>query len=565
MTTVRRGPAVPEGFPLHPERAVLAGLDGLDPEQAEEPEARRPRGRKPQRPLTLSPDAAGRIRSEIERAGGREVCFLAEVDARRMVNAPRAVARGNFEAVLVAARDAPEGGVMLHNHPSGELEPSDADMRVAALLYEEGLGTAIVDNGASRLYVVVEPPAPRVRVPLDMEELDALLGPDGALARVHEGYEDRPGQREMLRAVARRFNEGGVAIVEAGTGTGKSLAYLLPAVRWAQQNRERTVLSTNTINLQEQLAGKDLPLVRRLVDGDVRWALVKGRGNYVSIRRALLAAETQTSLFEEDRSAEMSALVEWVRSTEDGSLSDLGFQPAEELWEEVRSDPDVCLRARCPHFQQCFYQKARRRAASAELLVVNHHLLFTDLAVRRATRNWTQAAVLPAYKRLVLDEAHNVEDAATSHLGAEVSRRGLFRVLGRLDRRGRGILTALHEALGGKGAAIPLRERLENRVRPALVRARTEVEDFVDLLEAVVGPIEGAARLGPAGIGEPAERDHVRERLAGLVAALGTLERELAELRARIELDEAAAGRVEERLLDLRSVERRVGANAAAV
>jgi ATP-dependent DNA helicase DinG len=557
-------PAFPEGFPVHPGRAVLAGLDGLDP-AAEEDAPSKPARRKRLRALTLDGDAARRIREEIERAGGREVCFLADVDERRRVHDPRAVSRGNFEAVLVAARDASEGGVMLHNHPSGVLEPSDADMRVASQLYERGLGTAIVDNAASRLYVVVEPPEPRERVPLDPNALDALLGPTGPLAALHEGYEDRPGQRDMMRAVARRFNEGGVTVVEAGTGTGKSLAYLLPAARWAQDNHERTVLSTNTINLQEQLALKDLPLVRRLLDGDVRWALVKGRGNYVSIRRALLAADTQTAIFEDDRSAEVDQLLAWIRSTEDGSLSDLGFQPSEELWEEVRSDPDVCLRARCPHFQQCFFQRARRQAASAELLVVNHHLLFTDLAVRRATDNYTQSAVLPAYKRLILDEAHNVEDAATQHLGVEVTRRGLYRALSRLDRRGRGILTALHDALAEADEGSALRERIENRVRPALSRARAVIEGFVDTLEGFVGPDESTARLGPTGIGEPADREEVRERLAAVVATLGTLERELAQLRERIELDDALVERLEGRLLDLRSVQRRLGAMAAGV
>jgi ATP-dependent DNA helicase DinG len=204
-------------------------------------------------PLTLSQEAAARIRAEVGRAGGREVCFLASVDEARVVHDARAVARGSFAAVLVAARDSPEGGVMLHNHPSGDLEPSQADMGVAAQLYEQGLGTAIVDNEATRLYVVVEPPMPRELVDLDVVELERVLAPGGPLAERHDGYEDRPGQREMLREIAERFNEGGVTIVEAGTGTGKSLAYLLPAARWARENKERTVVSTNTINLQEQL------------------------------------------------------------------------------------------------------------------------------------------------------------------------------------------------------------------------------------------------------------------------------------------------------------------------
>ena len=322
---------IPEGFPITLPAAALAGLDGLDPDDLDgDPVSggEEARSRPPPRPLTLSPESAARMRAEIERAGGREVCFLADVDDKRVGHAPRAVSRGNFEAVLVAARDATEGGVMIHNHPSGQLQPSDADMRVAGNLYEQGIGTAIIDNEATDMYVVVEPPRPRERVALEVDDLDAVLAPGGALSGLYDGYEDRPGQREMLGAIVDRFNEGGIAIVEAGTGTGKSLAYLLPAVRWAQENGERTVISTNTINLQEQLAEKDLPLVQRLV-GDVKWALVKGRGNYISIRRALLAAESQGSLFEEDRSSEMNSLLEWIQSTDDGSLSDLSFRPAD--------------------------------------------------------------------------------------------------------------------------------------------------------------------------------------------------------------------------------------------
>ena len=292
-------------------KETLVGLDGLEPEApppdfdglepGATPHSLSQTPTKPTpTPLRLSAESSARLRTEIERAGGREVCFLARVDEERVVCEPRAVARGNFSAVLVAARDADEGGVMLHNHPSGVLEPSDADMRVAAQLYEEGLGTAIIDNDARQLYVIVEPPRLRVRVPLRPEELDEILGPGGGLAQRFDGYEDRPGQRDMLRTVVDRFNNGGVAIVEAGTGTGKSLAYLLPAARWAQENGERTVVSTNTINLQEQLAGKDLPLVQSLT-GDIRWALVKGRGNYISIRRARLAADSAPLLFEDDR------------------------------------------------------------------------------------------------------------------------------------------------------------------------------------------------------------------------------------------------------------------------
>ncbi len=519
--------------------------------------------------LRMSPAAADTIRREIEKAGGREVCFLAQVNEARELIEPRAVARGNQAAVLVAARGAEEGGVVVHNHPSGVLEPSDADLSVAARLYEEGLGSAITDNSAEGLYVVVEPPSPRQVEPLDIEAIEDLIGPDGPLVDRHPRYEDRPGQRAMLRLVAERFNEGGVAIIEAGTGTGKSLAYLMPAAAWALQNGERTVISTNTINLQEQLHNKDLPLVRDLMGEDVDWALVKGRGNYISIRRARLAAETAPLLFEDDRADELDALLDWIDRTDDGSLADLTFVPSDDVWDEVRSDPDICLRTRCPYFQACFYQRSRRTAASARLLIANHHLLFTDLSVRMATRNYSGSAVLPAYRHLILDEAHNIEDAATSHMGLEATRLGMFRLLARLDRRGRGILAAVQEALAGgsgKTEATDLRSRIEERVRPAVDEARAQLTLFLDAMEPLL-PIDavGAARIGTVDFPEPVARTAVRERLDGLVIAFRGLEAEVRNVREALDRDEALSEGLEGRVLDLRSAERRLGGSVLAL
>jgi ATP-dependent DNA helicase DinG len=512
--------------------------------------------------LRLSPAAAQQIRVEVGKAGGREVCFLARVDPDRVLVDPRAVARGNRAAVLVAARDAEEGSVMIHNHPSGELEPSDADLSAAARLYEAGIGTAITNNDAGGLFVVVEPPKPRVIQPLEIDRLEALIGPMGPLVHEHPRYEDRPGQRAMLRQVAETYNRGGVTLVEAGTGTGKSLAYLIPSAEWAVQNAERTVISTNTINLQEQLDGKDLPLVRKLVGEEVDWELVKGRGNYISIRRAMLAAESAPLLFPDDRSDELDGLLEWIGRTEDGSLADLTFVPSEDVWDEVKSDADICLRTRCPHFQACFYQRSRRRAASATLLITNHHLLFTDLSVRIATQNYKASAVLPAYRHLVLDEAHNIEDAATSHLGLEVTRRGMFRMLARLDWRGRGVLTAVREALVDRTErepAMELKSRIEERVCPALEEARAQLTLFLNALEPLVPhDATGAVRIGTAEIPEPAFHPGVRDRLDGLTSAFRTLERELRDVRERLEDHDSLAEGLEGRLLDLRSSEGRL-------
>jgi ATP-dependent DNA helicase DinG len=519
--------------------------------------------------LTLTPSAAESIRLEISRSGGNEVCFVARVGESGAVEDPRPVARGHRSAVLAAVRDAEPGSLVIHNHPSGELEPSDPDLEIAAQLYESGLGLAITDNDARELYVVVAPPSAREFEPLDEAVIDGLLAPGGPLSRGHPSYEDRPMQRDLARAIAEAYNEGGTLLAEAGTGTGKSVAYLVPAIRWAMLNRERTVVSTNTINLQEQLVHKDLPFLRRTLGEAFRFALVKGRRNYISIRRAELAAQTAGVLFETPQRAELDAIMQWIRSTREGSIQDLPFQPSAEVWDEVASESDVCLRARCPHFESCFYQRARRDAASADLLVVNHHLLFSDLAIRRAAGNYTAPAVLPPYRRLILDEAHNLEDAATSHLGASVSRRGLFRILGRLDRRGRGILTAVEERLKAGRDDLLQQDALREigaQLRPLVERTRQCAADLFQILEELLATrAEAVLRLDD----DPAIRaewgGRIEPSYENLVLVLRDLARSLDKLRERVMLDERWAESLAEQLLELQAMSGRLEATEAAL
>lgn len=520
-------------------------------------------------PLRLAPEAARVICDEVTRAGGREVSFLADVTRSRTIVSPRAVARGNRSAVLAAARDAREGSVMIHNHPSGLLEPSEADLAVAADIYERGIGTAIVTNAADRMYVVAEPPEPRRAEPLELDQLSGLLGRDGPMASM-PGYEDRHGQRKMLRFVAGRFNEGGIGLVEAGTGTGKSLAYLLPAARWAVRNGERAIVSTNTISLQEQLAAKDLAIVADLLGERLKWALVKGRGNYISIRRARLAAESAPNLFPDDRSEELQALVDWAGSTEDGSRGDLPFVPGREVWEEVRSETDACLRAKCPFFQQCHYQRARRAGVSADVVIVNHALFFSDLAVRIATENFRDGAVLPPYRRVVFDEAHHLEDAATARLGTEATRAGMFRTLARLDQGGKGILASVEAVLRAARTSISARrlsQRIAKRTRPLVRRLGEAFTGFFDLMEpwTETRAARGTLRLGqterpgvPAAP-EPAADPAIAAALQTTLVNLADLQRELEALADRLGENEDLGSELQGRLLDLRSCRTRLG------
>jgi ATP-dependent DNA helicase DinG len=441
------------------------------------------------------------LAGEILAAGGREVSFVAEINRDGIVTAARTVARGTIGEVLALPGVARRGEMLLHNHPSGNLDPSGADLHVAARLHDEGVGFGILCNDATELYVVVEVPRARENVRLDPFAVVATLGAEGEVAHVLGQFEDRPSQRDMAAYIADAYNDGGIQLLEAGTGVGKSFAYLVPALAWAKANGERTVVSTNTINLQEQLVGKDLPMLKRALataDHQPSFALLKGWRNYLCLARLASAEAAQRTLLEQEHLAELYDVSAWAARTADGTLSDLPVQPSPEVWDEVSAEADLCTRMKCPHYDRCVLFKARRRAADADVVVVNHHLLAADLAVRQASDNWQEAAVLPPYQRLVLDEAHHVEDVAAKHLGSQVTSRNVRRTLARFERNGRGLLPTLMRELATRDDLLSRasHDLVVQRLMPAVADARRAADQMFDRLQArVAGAPGGQLRL----------------------------------------------------------------------
>lgn len=520
--------------------------------------------------------AAAALRDAIVDAGGNEVFALGTLDGGRVASV-RILARGNRHAAPAILQVPRPGEVVIHNHPGGVLVPSDPDLSVAAALGNNGVGAYIVDNAVTALYVVVEPHAAPVTSALDAGTVAAALAPTGAVGAALDGYEHRPQQLAMLRAVATAFNDEAVLCVEAGTGTGKSLAYLVPALAWCAANQERVVVSTHTITLQEQLVRKDLPLLVERAGFAAKVALVKGRGNYLCQRKAAQAAAQPQQLVEDEHVAELRAVLAWAKQTRDGSLADLPVRPRPEVWEQVVSENDNCLRARCPHYSTCFFYSARRAAAAADVLVVNHHLLMADLALRAAVGDYTQSGVLPPSTRVIIDEAHHLEDVATSYFGVQVSLAMLERVFGRLQSRrspGKGVLPALALALdaidepGDAPLATGAAHWIDSRLLPASSTLPIDAEQcFSTLLLAFetlperrgdklrVTPalretafwralVADTARLASALDAFATDIGPVLERLAGLsesvppqVRYLGT---ELGALRGRLEALAAA-------------------------
>lgn len=277
---------------------------------------------------------------------------------------------------------------------------------------------------------------------LNVEEALKLLQPNGPLSKSLKGFEPRVPQQQMMRNIIEAYNNRTIALIEAGTGTGKSVAYLIPAMLWAIQHGERTVISTNTITLQEQLIQKDIPFLSKALKIDVKAVLVKGMSNYICLRK-LEDARQELPLYTYDEANEIERIEAWKSNTRDGSKSDLPFVPTATTWEKVCAEHDTCNHKDCPYYDDCHYFKARRQANEAHILVVNHHLLFADLAVRAAENNYDKPSVLPVYSRVILDEAHHIEDIATDYFASKITRLGIYRTLMRLASDKQGKIVAL--------------------------------------------------------------------------------------------------------------------------
>lgn len=248
--------------------------------------------------------------------------------------------------------------------------------------------------------------------------LSDMLGPDGAVARrLGKAYEYRPQQMEMAAAVADALEQGHHLVAEAGTGTGKSFAYLLPVIDFAVKTRKKVVVSTHTIALQEQLIQKDIPLLQSVYPDEFTVVLCKGRSNYLCHRRLEQTRRAQESLFDDQRQRESLYMIEeWAQHTTDGSLSDLPELPNPGVWDKVCAEANNCLGRKCNHYDHCHWQAARRRMQAGRILIVNHALFFADLALKR-----NGVSYLPKYDAVVLDEAHTVEDVAAQHFGLDLS------------------------------------------------------------------------------------------------------------------------------------------------
>jgi ATP-dependent DNA helicase DinG len=353
--------------------------------------------------------------------------------------------------------------------------------------------------------------------------ITALFSTAGPLAGLLHPYEERPGQVRMAAAVADTLESGGSLMVEAGTGIGKSLAYLVPLLSRVTEER-RGVVSTHTIALQQQLLAADIPVALDALGTEVNTALLLGRGNYLCLRK--LHRQQLLGLFADaDAAGRQRALFEMAKRLKRGERSELDFTIPEAEWRLVASSPDACAGSRCPFGGECFFQRARRRAQSAEVVITNHALLLADVVLRGEG-----AAVLPDYAYLVVDEAHRLEDAATDQLSYRTS-------LGRL----RGLVGELYSP-----------GRRTGSLAGAVMTRAVDSDELAGCFSKILEAAEGHFAALHAGIGPGRERE---ERVLREPLTVGAeLDAELGRTAGRLE--QLAEGAAEDDALELEGAAR---------
>src|SRR5882724_4386192 len=286
-----------------------------------------------------------------------------------------------------------------------------------------------------------------------VERVRGFFSETGPLSKA-KNFEFRPQQQEMAARVAQALEEEQHLIAEAGTGVGKSLGYLVPSVLFALQRNKKAIVSTHTINLQEQLLHKDIPILKKVLPVEFEAALMKGRQNYLCPRRLERALQSEQELFTGPERSELTRLAEWARTTRDGSLSDLSIEPNQKVWVQVCSEPHICTGKTCGQGSGCFYQQARKRLLSSDVIVINHTLLFMLLGSPDQQGERESGYLFPN-DFIIFDEAHTVEQVASRQIGIGISQYGLRSTIQRLynPRTRKGLFTVMRDAVGVRLAA----------------------------------------------------------------------------------------------------------------
>ncbi len=380
----------------------------------------------------FSKECINEIRLTIEKNQNNEVVFAGNLSRDGKISDIDVITFGNESAAPVILMDVLQADVVIHNHPALEgekikdaLRPSDADISLASEIANKRIGFYIIDNECEWVNVIYKP---EPRYYLNEEEILNIFRSGGLIEKNISHFESREEQIALVKLIVDAINCSNILISEAGTGTGKSLSYLIPASIWAIMNKKRVIISTHTINLQQQIAYKDMQIVEKVIKAytkkNVNYSVLIGRNNYLckyKLNEILTDNDRQQTLFSNDIDIDLlDKIKRWSEATEDGIIGESSMFLGEEIKEEIESDAESCLRKKCPFYGDCFYYKARLEAEKSNIIIANHSLVFSSIDEEN------KRISLPFFSGIVFDEAHHLEDTALKSLSKEFSIQGIL-------------------------------------------------------------------------------------------------------------------------------------------
>lgn len=400
----------------------------------------------------FSEESLNEIKKILEENNYKSIILKANFDENELIQNPVFLIENKKRELENIISKFKRDEVFIRIAKTNLLYPSDAELEVAEDLYsKKNVAFCILSNKLDDFYFVQDID----RVNLNHIDIIPYFEKNGLLSQKIKDFEYREEQRNMAEFIQKGINENRKIIVEAGTGTGKTLAYLIPAIKWVVENQKKIIIATNTINLQEQLLQKDIPLAKTILKDEFSYVLVKGRNNYICKRlfnEISIKGNINLELFSSEQKEQLEYILKWGNKTDTGDKTELPFEVNSEVWELIQSTTELCVGKKCPYRKECFYMKTRREKLEANILISNHHVFFADLNVRANTDFDSEYLILPKYDMVIFDEAHNIETVARSYFSIEVSKFSFSRLISRIysksnKRKQKAALNKLEESI----------------------------------------------------------------------------------------------------------------------
>lgn len=380
----------------------------------------------------FSEESLKEIKRILEENNNKSIILKATFNENELIEKPIFLSENKKKELKNIANSFKRNEILIRVAKGSQIYPSDLELEISEELYnKKSVAFCILSNKLDDFYFVQDID----RINFNSIDIIPFFEKNGLLAQNIKNFEYREEQKNMAATIQKAVNENRKVIVEAGTGTGKTLAYLIPAIKWAIENQKKIIIATNTINLQEQLLQKDIPIAKMLIKENFTYALVKGRNNYICKRlfnEISMKGNLNLELFSEEQKEQLKYILSWGKTTETGDKAELSFEVNLELWELIQSTTELCIGKKCPFRKECFYMKTRREKMEANVLISNHHIFFADLNVRANTDFDSEYLILPKYDMVIFDEAHNIESVARSYFSIEVSKFSFIRLLNRI-------------------------------------------------------------------------------------------------------------------------------------